>query len=227
MKKFIPFIFLLILSACSNDPDVFPDMEVRRVLILGNSITHHQPAPEIGWYGGWGMAASAPDRDYVSLLRKSLQEIYPEVEVSTRIMVDFERSFWDYDFNKLSDLEGMDPDILIWRLAENITETEFDTYDLAGPVEKVISLIRSKPEMRVIFTTSFWGPDPLNIELKRIASKNQWELVDLYPLGFEEKYRAIGKFDNEGVAIHPGDLGMQEIARMIFSKIKNCQTCRQ
>jgi len=225
MKKFYPLILILLLISCSKDPDILPDQPIQRVLILGNSITHHLPAPEIGWFGSWGMAASAPENDYVSILRESLRQIYPDIEVSTRIMVDFERSFWDYDFSKLSDLEDIDPDILVWRLAENMTETDFNTFDLSGPVEKVVNLIKSKPSMRVIFTTSFWGPDPLNIEMKRIAIKNGWELVDLYPLGFEEKYRAIGKFENEGVAIHPGDLGMQEIARLIFDQVKNCRTC--
>ena len=226
MKRFYPLIFIFLLLACGKDPDLLPDQEVRRVLILGNSITHHQPAPEIGWYGSWGMAASASEKDYVSILRNSLQQIYPDVEVTTRIMVDFERGFWDYDFGNMADLQGMDPDILIWRLAENITETDFNTYDLAGAAEQVVTLIRNKPEMRVIFTTTFWGPDQLNIEMKRIAQKNGWELVDLYPLGFEEKYRAIGKFENEGVAIHPGDLGMQKIANMIFDQIKNCHACK-
>jgi hypothetical protein len=226
MKRFFPLIFIFLLLACGKDPDLLPDREVQQVLILGNSITHHLPAPHIGWYGSWGMAASAPERDYVSILRHSLQQIYPDVEVTTRIMVDFEREYYKYDFGKLSDLEGMDTDILVWRLAENITETDFNTFDLAGPVEQVVNLIRNKPHMRVIFTTSFWGPDPLNIEMKRIAQTNGWELVDLYPLGFEEKYRAIGKFENEGVAIHPGDLGMQKIADMIFDQIKNCHNCK-
>ena len=39
-----------------------------RILFLGNSITRHAPAPGLGWYGDWGMAASARQNDYVHKL---------------------------------------------------------------------------------------------------------------------------------------------------------------
>lgn len=221
MKKLLSIIMLPLLIACNNDPDVIPDPEVNTVLILGNSITHHFPAPEVGWHGSWGMAASAPDKDYVSILSDSLRTVHPNVQVHTKIMVDFERGFWEYDFENMADLQGLQPDILIWRLAENILASDVEQYDLVGPAEKVVSLIKAdNPGMRVIFTNSFWGPEEVNDQLKHIAAKNNWELVDLYPLAFEAKYRALGEFENEGVAIHPGDKGMLEIANLIWDQVK-------
>ena len=38
-----------------------------RVLFIGNSITLHGKAPELGWHGDWGMAASAKENDYVQI----------------------------------------------------------------------------------------------------------------------------------------------------------------
>ena len=42
-----------------------------RVLFVGNSITKYRPKPDIGWNNDCGMAASAPENDYVHLLMKN------------------------------------------------------------------------------------------------------------------------------------------------------------
>jgi hypothetical protein len=46
-----------------------------KVLFLGNSITHANPDPGVGWAGSWGMAASEESKDYVHRLMTSLGTI--------------------------------------------------------------------------------------------------------------------------------------------------------
>ena len=43
-------------------------LKANRILFLGNSLTLHGPREEIGWKHNWGMAASAPERDFVHLV---------------------------------------------------------------------------------------------------------------------------------------------------------------
>ena len=45
-----------------------------KVLFIGNSITRHEPKPEIGWDNDWGMAASCRENDYVHVAVRFLEE---------------------------------------------------------------------------------------------------------------------------------------------------------
>lgn len=53
----------------------------------------------------------------------------------------------------------------------------------------------------------------------RIRKKNRAILVDLNVLGQQDEMMALDKFEHKGVAMHPGDQGMEAIANAIFEKI--------
>ena len=46
-------------------------------------------------------------------------------------------------------------------------------------------------------------------------------IVELGDLGEMDEMKAIDLFEHHGVANHPGDKGMAEIADRIFDKLKN------
>jgi hypothetical protein len=70
----------------------------------------------------------------------------------------------------------------------------------------------------VILTTGFW-PHPLDAAIRACAEKKGLPLVELGDLGMQDEMKAVGLFWHSGVASHPGDLGMAEIARRILEKI--------
>lgn len=56
------------------------------MLIFLNSIVWHNPAPALGWYGNWGMAATSIDKDFVHVYQDLLEksDLYKNVNVKSK-----------------------------------------------------------------------------------------------------------------------------------------------
>jgi len=64
MRK-LTLLALLLLAGCA-------DNKPSNLVVVGNSITIHGPAPTVGWYGDWGMAAPAADKDFSHIVGAAL-----------------------------------------------------------------------------------------------------------------------------------------------------------
>lgn len=185
-----------------------------KILYLGNSITLHGVNREIGWDGEWGMAASAPENDYVHVLNRMLHEHTGEkVEYTVRNIADFERSPDTFDLSVLSDARDFNPDILVLRICENTPDEKIDAFG-----EAYLRLIRyfMRDDLRVFAVGAFWRHDRKEACIRMADTIPNVRYVPLYHLQ-SEKYRAIGMFEHGGVAAHPSNLGMEGIARAIFA----------
>ena len=68
-------------------------------------------------------------------------------------------------------------------------------------------------------TDQFWQSEALDTPIKKLADENKWQFVHIGDLGQIDENKALGLFEHDGVASHPGDLGMKRIAERIVEYI--------
>ncbi len=200
-----------------------------KILVIGNSISYHGHAEKIGWNHISGMAASRIENDYAHIIFKKTEELLPGKKLSMRItnMADFERNYSTFDFASIENLINYKPNLIIFQLGENVSFSETNTPPLLK--SKYIDLISKFTRglnPLVICTTTFWGSKELNEIIEQVALTTNSYMVDLGHLGSlnpenfaknEISYagdKTIWKV--EGIGMHPGDLGMRNIAQQIF-----------
>ena len=63
-----------------------------KLAFLGNSITRHGKAENLGWYGDWGMAASRRENDYVHKLINKFEKDGRKVSYCIANLSEWERT---------------------------------------------------------------------------------------------------------------------------------------
>ena len=187
-----------------------------RILVVGNSITRHGPSKEIGWERDWGMAASAPEKDYVHRLFAKLTENGQDVYMRIRQCAFWERNYLNDDvLSNYEEERAFNPDIVVFRLGENVLEEDKPYFKDA--LRKFIAQIC--PNGKTVFTTCFWKNDIVDQAIEEIAQERGEVCLDGW-LSKDESNMAIGQFEHGGVAGHPSDKGMEATADLIFSVLK-------
>ncbi|MBE7011427.1 MAG: MFS transporter [Ruminococcaceae bacterium] len=197
------------------------DNSGKRVLFVGNSITRHGIKPDIGWHGDWGMAASSKENDYVHKTISKILNLSPDSTFCICHAADWERYYSDgasqhQFFREASDFKA---DIIIFRIVENCPTADFDEEVFYNKYSEFVDFLNKNKNAKIIITSSFWK-HPGDNALEKYAKDNNHDFIYLGELGENPKMRADGLFDHEGVAMHPGDMGMDAISDLIFKKIK-------
>lgn len=193
-----------------------------RVMFIGNSITFHSKLESIGWNIDCGMAASAPEKDYVHLIMSKINATRPDTAYCVCQVAEWERQYKDGEnvLNLFENAQKFNSDIIVMRAIENCPAEDFDEELFERQVKTLLDFLNPSGNAKIIITTSFWK-HPGDNSLIELANKNNFGLVKLGDLGEDDKMKAIGMFEHSGVANHPGDLGMENIANRIFEKIKD------
>ena len=193
------------------------------VLFLGNSITRHAPAPEIGWGYDWGMSASAEEKDYVHVAVRLLEEKYGKVNYCTACCGDWERAYFeDEKIPRWKLARDFNADLIVVRLGENIwgpLRENLDKVPLYPHLDTFIKYFKVNPNAKVVVTDLFWAYEGIDKVLREVCEKNGYTHVHISDLGDTDEMKALGQFWHEGVALHPNDKGMQAIAERVVEAL--------
>jgi hypothetical protein len=204
---------------------------VRKILFLGNSITRHGPAPAIGWSGDWGMAASAPEKDYVHVVIGALSEAAGTApEVMIRNIAEFERQYATYDVEEgLKEAFAFGADVVIVAIGENVPSLDSDQAEtrFRDSLRRLLRGLQANRRPTIVVRSCFWPNEAKDQILEQSCEEAGGIFVDIGQLGREESNyaRSERKFTHDGVAAHPGDQGMQAIADAILAAVNADRSC--
>lgn len=194
-----------------------------RVLVYGNSIALHSPKADIGWTNCWGMAASAPEKDFAHLVVMGLEKrLGKRADFLIRNLAVLERNFTT-NLSSVAEIAGdiaLKPDYVVIAIGENtpdITAGNADAFrrfiaDLARPF--------ARQGARIVLRSTFWKNEIKARCIELAAKETGAAYVDAGHLCLDDENKALGLFAHKGVANHPGDLGMRRLADLILAAFR-------
>lgn len=191
-----------------------------RVLFVGNSITRHAPASEVGWERDCGMAASAPEKDYLHLLMQKFRKTDPEAAFCICQAADWERNYrhGSETYPLYAAARDFRADVIFFRLIENCPRKDFDGEAFRREYAAFIDYLNPTGKAIVILSSGFWKHEG-DAVIWAAAVDRGYPFVSLGDLGETDEMKAIGLFEHTGVANHPGDRGMEAIAERLWNAL--------
>jgi len=205
-----------------NNTDFYNlDKKGTRILFVGNSITLHRRKDDIGWYGNWGMAASAPEKDYVHIMQEYFLSIDAESSFAVCNAADWEREYKNVDsvIDRFTAAREFSADIILIKLSANTPCKGFDEKLFYESFGKFVKFLNKDGNAKILISSDFYN-HPAEDCLKKYALDNGFVFCKLSDLGEKEEMKAIGLFEHSGVANHPGDKGMEAIAERYIDCLK-------
>ena len=211
------------------------------VVMYGNSIRAHPPAPSIGWpeYADWGMAASSTDKDYAHRFLYYMEQKYGKGNVTLHPSTSIATFEWaiagkgdNYDYSTDAEILQMidiiiekvsaaDADIVTFQMGENVGYAV--TYlEYFHATEVLVNAVKEAfPDTLIVVCTSFWGGENRVKAITQTAKTTGVPIANLHTLATRENYAWDAEWLKDaidGVKNHPGDGGMDNIAKLIFEQ---------
>ncbi|MGN0493291.1 MAG: SGNH/GDSL hydrolase family protein [Acutalibacteraceae bacterium] len=189
----------------------------KKILFIGNSITKHRPKPEIAWENDCGMAASSLENDYVHQLMSKIRTIDSEARFAIQAAWEIEGNFENLNFEKISAAREYDADVIIMFFGANVKKEYKDRTDLKKTLSEACVELRNyvnpTNKAEVYWFGGFYIRPEIDAEKEKAANICGDKYTSLGDIPFRTETH--GKFN------HPSDLGMKEIAELMWEMIKN------
>ena len=193
------------------------------MLFLGNSLTYTSAPDEESDKTKRGLVSSSKEKDYVhQLVRMIAEGDGINVDYSIVNIADFERGFLQQSFSReiISNVKNQNPDWLIVQVGENVSKADMNEAEIfEKELEKLMYLF---PDSRKMITIPFWTTKEKSYALTNAAISSGAYLVDLSHLGSGSDdplnlANSQEKYKNSKAGTHPGDYGMNNIARCFYA----------
>jgi acetyltransferase-like isoleucine patch superfamily enzyme len=191
-----------------------------KICFIGNSITKHGAAKDIGWNNEHGMSASKESNDYCHILLNKLKINKNKSYINN--FAELERL--DIEGTPIKDFfislfEKNKPEVLIIQLGDNVSNQDQLQVWIKN-IEFLISIAKSN-NCVVIALSTWWES-----KLKDNSLQTLCELLDVEFLYIGDIYnsdnnkdRLTSAFNHPGVDAHPRDWAMREIAIRVYNSI--------
>ena len=224
MKR-IALISIVAASAITAWASFGEEPTPKKLLFLGNSITWHPPAADIGWSGNWGMAASCEENDYVHRVAAGYAAAYgvaPTLRVRS-IVAGFEGNGAYANWTAANDSDyqqdlAFQPDVVVIAIGENL-----GSYDATVFREKFLAYCQGfaslSPKPTMLIRAPFWDNSAVAAIEQAVAEEVGAKFIHVGDIGADVSNQAQGLFSHSGVASHPGDKGMKAIAECMLAAL--------
>lgn len=204
-----------------------------KVMMYGNSIRQHGYVESTWPYRDLrGMAATKLENDYAHRFIYYLNLKYGNGAaqlVACNSVAGFEgvvnNNKSNAEFDYTNDLKGFvnevaaaQPDIITLQIGENVNGTTNAAYQNAMS-QFYDALHNAAPDALIIFATPFWTDATEIAAMTSVANNKNIPLAQLHKLDTTEN-KAFLDFPDAipGVQVHPGDVGMDNIAKTFFEQ---------
>lgn len=228
MKKILVSVLAVILAVfmLATVSGAQQEKEVK-VLCIGNSILAHPAAAHLGWYWDWGMAASSADKDYYHVMQQLISEEFPDYKVTfdkaggnyIEMNVDIST---DKDYTAVFEecigqkMRTLMPDFVVLQIGDNISSMTDESY--TNTLVQFVEYCRSiNPDTTVILSSAFYGKGATSVKNAAMQTKTPHTHLNKHNL---IENLAGSAFEHSGVAGHPGDKGMEAIAKDFYGEIR-------